>query len=102
MAAFFLNAHFAQDDYPYDWHAHSALYFFQLLTPLQVGALALQGLYCRLVSVQGALNTLQQPAWGRSREFDNTTQSVRRNGATQSTAGDVNSKPDVKMQFEKG
>ncbi|PPQ98173.1 hypothetical protein CVT26_003219 [Gymnopilus dilepis] len=87
MAAFFLNAHFTQDDYPYDWHAHSALYSisFNCSRP------------CRLVHWLS-----KQPAWGRSREFDNTTRSVRRNGATQSTAGDVNSKPDAKMQSEKG
>jgi hypothetical protein len=31
----------------------------------------------------------QQPAWGRSREFDITTRSVGRNAVTQSTTGDL-------------
>jgi mitochondrial chaperone BCS1 len=32
---------------------------------------------------------VQQPAWGRSREFEITTRSVGRNGMTQSTTGDL-------------
>jgi hypothetical protein len=32
---------------------------------------------------------LQQPAWGRSREFEITTRSVGRNGMLQSTTGDL-------------
>ncbi|KAI0737312.1 P-loop containing nucleoside triphosphate hydrolase protein [Daedaleopsis nitida] len=32
---------------------------------------------------------LQQPAWGRSREFDITTRSVSRHGLTQKTTGDL-------------
>ena len=31
----------------------------------------------------------QQPAWGRSREFEITTRSVNRNGMTQTTTGDL-------------
>ena len=31
----------------------------------------------------------QQPAWGRSREFDITTRSLGRNGLSQSTTGDL-------------
>jgi chaperone BCS1 len=31
----------------------------------------------------------QQPAWGRSREFEITTRSVNRSGLTQSTTGDL-------------
>lgn len=31
----------------------------------------------------------QQPAWGRSREFDITTRSVNRNSVTKSTTGDL-------------
>ena len=31
----------------------------------------------------------QQPAWGRSREFEITTRSVGRHGITQSTTGDL-------------
>ena len=31
----------------------------------------------------------QQPAWGRSREFDITTRSVNRNGLTSGTAGEL-------------
>lgn len=33
--------------------------------------------------------SLQQPAWGRSREFDITTRSLGRNGLTQTTTGDL-------------
>lgn len=33
--------------------------------------------------------TSQQPAWGRSREFDITTRSVGRNSIMQASAGDV-------------
>lgn len=31
----------------------------------------------------------QQPAWGRSREFEITTRTIGRNGLTQSTTGDL-------------
>ena len=31
----------------------------------------------------------QQPAWGRSREFDITTRAVSRHGMTQKTTGDL-------------
>jgi chaperone BCS1 len=34
-------------------------------------------------------SSTQQPAWGRSREFEITTRSVGRNGLTQSTTGDL-------------
>ena len=33
--------------------------------------------------------TQQQPAWGRSREFDITTRSIGRNSLMQTSAGDV-------------
>lgn len=33
--------------------------------------------------------TQQQPAWGRSREFDITTRAVSRHGMTQKTSGDL-------------
>lgn len=36
----------------------------------------------------------QQPAWGRSREFEITTRSVGRNGLTQTTTGDVEDEQD--------
>jgi hypothetical protein len=35
------------------------------------------------------LNLDQQPAWGRSREFDITTRSLTRGGIIQNTAGDL-------------
>lgn len=35
------------------------------------------------------LNPSQQPAWGRSREFDITTRSLTRGGIIQNTAGDL-------------
>lgn len=37
----------------------------------------------------GSDEYLQQPSWGRSREFEITTRSVNRNGITQSTTGDL-------------
>ena len=37
---------------------------------------------------------VQQPAWGRSREFDITTRTVGRNTLTQSTAGDLDEDED--------
>jgi chaperone BCS1 len=36
----------------------------------------------------------QQPAWGRSREFEITTRSVGRLGITQSTTGDLEDEED--------
>lgn len=36
----------------------------------------------------------QQPAWGRSREFDITTRTVNRHGLTQSTSGDLEDDED--------
>jgi len=35
------------------------------------------------------MSPIQQPAWGRSREFEITTRSVSRGGITQSTTGDL-------------
>ncbi|KAJ3509949.1 hypothetical protein NLJ89_g4946 [Agrocybe chaxingu] len=71
--SFFLTAHFSQDDYPYDWLMH------WLAKVLSIHS-------WRLRILKG--NT-QQPAWGRSREFEITTRSVNRNGITQSTTGDL-------------
>lgn len=73
-SAFFLTAHFSQEDYPYDWLMHwlskvccaPSTAFFLVLMRFN-----------------------QQPAWGRSREFDITTRSVSRHGLTQSTSGDL-------------
>ena len=36
----------------------------------------------------------QQPAWGRSREFDITTRTVSRHGMTQKTSGDLDEDED--------
>ena len=35
------------------------------------------------------LNMSQQPAWGRSREFDITTRALSHNGIIQNTTGDL-------------
>lgn len=37
---------------------------------------------------------MQQPAWGRSREFEITTRSVNRNTVTKSTTGDLEVEED--------
>ncbi|KAF9224135.1 P-loop containing nucleoside triphosphate hydrolase protein [Gyrodon lividus] len=37
----------------------------------------------------------QQPAWGRSREFEITTRTIGRNGLTQSTTGDLEDEDEV-------
>lgn len=37
---------------------------------------------------------VQQPAWGRSREFDITTRTVGRNSLTQTTTGDLDDDED--------
>lgn len=57
-----------------------------------VNALAFKGLsYLGPLSVTLILirSFAQQPAWGRSREFDITTRSVSRHGIAQSTSGDL-------------
>jgi hypothetical protein len=63
----------------------------KVLTPLQADALAFQSGW-RHVWI-GARNVFiigqQQPAWGRSREFEITTRSKGRNGMLQSTTGDL-------------
>ncbi|THH07954.1 hypothetical protein EW145_g3028 [Phellinidium pouzarii] len=66
-AAFFLTAHFSQEDYPYD---------------------CCYGCYdCALTSL--LLPRVQQPAWGQSREFEITTRSIGRTSLTQTTTGDL-------------
>ena len=42
-----------------------------------------------LISLDSRCDPVQQPAWGRSREFDITTRTVSRNTLTQSTSGDL-------------
>ncbi|KAJ3965442.1 hypothetical protein EV361DRAFT_938987 [Lentinula raphanica] len=61
--SFFLTAHFSQEDYPYDWYIKPLFILRRLLT--------------RILP--------QQPAWGRSREFEITTRSV---GDTEEEDGD--------------
>ena len=42
----------------------------------------------------------QQPAWGRSREFDITTRTVSRHGMTQKTTGDLEEEEDDEEEDE--
>lgn len=67
-----------------------------VLSRFQVDALAVQGTVPdiwpthRLGNPGLILPLLQQPAWGRSREFEITTRSVGRNGGlSETTAGDL-------------
>lgn len=56
----------------------------------QADALACQSIvYIQSIVALAYLLHLQQPAWGRSREFEITTRSVGRNGLTQTTTGDL-------------
>ncbi|KAF9233857.1 P-loop containing nucleoside triphosphate hydrolase protein [Melanogaster broomeanus] len=70
--SFFLTAHFSQEDYPYDWLMH----------------------WLSKATLRRAHFKMQQPAWGRSREFEITTRTVGRNGLTQSTTGDLEDEED--------
>ncbi|EMD39364.1 hypothetical protein CERSUDRAFT_72525 [Gelatoporia subvermispora B] len=91
--SFFLTAHFSQEDYPYDWYVICMLYDIATLLNSdgkQVDALALQGV------------PSQQPAWGRSREFDITTRSISRHGLTQSTSGDLEDEEEESDQVLDG
>lgn len=57
----------------------------------QVNALAFKGgsrSFCVRILVIKHFPT-QQPAWGRSREFDITTRTISRHGLTQTTSGDL-------------
>ncbi|CAL1714014.1 unnamed protein product [Somion occarium] len=77
--SFFLTAHFSQEDYPYDWLMHWLS---------KVGRLA------HFAIQRNVCHYTQQPAWGRSREFDITTRTVNRHGLTQSTSGDLEDDED--------
>lgn len=59
-----------------------------------VNALAFQGTLCPELYLGPIIHPIirsfsQQPAWGRSREFDITTRSVSRHGISQTTSGDL-------------
>lgn len=47
-----------------------------------------------------SLISSQQPAWGRSREFEITTRSVKRNGLEQATTGDVEEPEDEVEEYD--
>jgi chaperone BCS1 len=107
-SAFYLTAHFSQEDYPYDWHVRSITlaraYSCHCLS--QVDALAFQGRF-RPVAIEAVTELLssprgkkQQPAWGRSREFEITTRSVCRNQLNQSTTGDVDEEEEMEEEDE--
>ncbi|KAH7890959.1 P-loop containing nucleoside triphosphate hydrolase protein [Phlebopus sp. FC_14] len=84
--SFFLTAHFSQEDYPYDWLMHwlsKASHF------------ALSQLLTMLIADD---QKFQQPAWGRSREFEITTRTVSRTGLTQSTTGDLEEDDEVEEE----
>ena len=81
--AFFLTAHFSYYDYPYDWLMHwlSKVYLFTAIADTMADY-AIPNIYP------------QQPAWGRSREFEITTRSIGRLGLSQSSAGDLEDDED--------
>lgn len=72
-------------------HSTYPLFSFSLFIFLQAYALACKGadhINC-FHEVKRELIINQQPAWGRSREFEITTRSSGRNGLSETTTGDV-------------
>ena len=62
----------------------------KLIHVRQADALAFEGTLDEIqLGKMMYLGGSQQPAWGRSREFDITTRSLGRNGLSQSTTGDL-------------
>ena len=98
-AAFFLTAHFSQEDYPYDWcvFSNSARLAYSRNSTPSSPAGSCTGSPRSVpssfpgfgISLAQPTTPTQQPAWGRSREFDITTRSVSRHGLTQKTTGDL-------------
>ena len=66
---------------------------------IEAHALAFKSIFISmsaLPSIDARSSCRQQPAWGRSREFEITTRCVnRRNGMTQTTTGDLEDDDDA-------